>query len=672
MSQSPLPRPLVLGIDTGGTYTDAALLERATGRVLASAKALTSYPDPSAGILGSARALGVPLDRVARVCLSTTLATNALVEGLGARVGLLLLGFSPDLFARPEYACRLPDGPRAFLGGAMTAAGAELAPLDEAAVARTLTEWRGRVDALAVCGIFATRNPEHELRVQALAAETMAVPLVLSHAISDRLDAVARAATCAFNARLLPVVHRFLDALRPALTPLGLAEDVPLFLVRGDGCLMTEDLSRRKPLETFLSGPAASAMGAAYLAGRQRAVVVDVGGTTSDVALLAGGEVLLSREGAVVGGLQTHIPGLHGTTLGLGGDSHVRILPDGSLAVGPRRVVPVSLATRTLGLPAEAARSRTVWQREGLPDYVVGTGCELPDATRLEQSLLEAVREGPLPVEKLAKRLGLASPILLPLARLQAQRAVLPIGPTPTDLLAAVGEITHVDGETARSVAERLAASLEATPEELAERLRATVGATLADAVARTCLARSHPAAIWDRGAATTLEPPRPEAFLALTARLETPLVGLGAPAGRLVPRAAELLGTACIVPTGAEVGGAVGAAVASVRGVVTVTVRAAYGAAGISHYVVHSRLKPEFFEEREPALERARRIAERLAREEALAGPNAEEVTVTFESEESLARDAGGSALWLESSIRATARMVERLGEPDPSGSTR
>lgn len=658
-------RPHVLGIDTGGTYTDAVLLARSTGRVVATAKALTTYPDPSAGIIASVQALGTPLTTVARVCLSTTLATNALVEGLGARVGLLLLGFSPALFARPEYASQLPDGPRAFLPGQMSAGGSELEPLDDEAVERTLAGWRGRVDAVAVCGIFSIRNPEHELRVAEIAREVLPVPLVASHTISDRLDAIARATTCAFNARLLPVVHRFLDALRPALGPLGMAAETPLFLVRGDGCLMTEELSRRKPLETFLSGPASSAMGAAYLAGAQRAVVLDIGGTTSDIALLANGEVLLSHDGAVVGGLRTHIPGLHGTTLGLGGDSHVRPQPDGTLLVGPRRVVPVSLATRTLGLPLSEVRERRVWLSDGLPDFVVATGAEVPDASRLERALLDAVGSVPISVERLARRLELAAPLLLPLSRLLASRALLPIGPTPTDILAAVGEVTHVDPEAARSVAGRLADAIDLDCGELARRLRAEIGAQLADAIARTCLARSHPSAVWEKGAATALEAPQPGAFLELTARLDAPLVGLGAPAGQLVPRAAGLLGTECLIPPGAEVGGAIGAATAAVRGIVRVTVRAAYGTAGISHYVVHSRLRPEFYEEREPALLRAREIAGALAREEALAGEPAgtDGIAVSFEAEESTARDAGGSQLWLESRIRATARVLDAAG---------
>jgi N-methylhydantoinase A/oxoprolinase/acetone carboxylase beta subunit len=247
-----------------------------------------------------------------------------------------------------------------------------------------------------------------------------------------------------------------------------------------------------------------------------------------------------------------------------------------------------------------------------------------------------------------------------------AHRALLPIGPTPTDLLAATGEVTHVDAEVARLVARRLAEGLEIGIEELAERLKDEIAARLADAVARTCVERSHPGARWEGGLATVLEPTPPGAFLGLSAHLNSPVVGLGAPAATLIPRAAARLGTECLVPEGAEVGGAVGAAVAAVRGIVHVTVRAAYGVAGISHYVVHSRLKPEYYEEREPALARARILAEKLARAEALAGTPAgtDGIRVSIDAEESAARDAGGSLLWLETTLRATARITDRVGE--------
>jgi len=651
-------RQCVLGIDAGGTYTDAVLTRADGGRPPRWSKALTTYPDPSGGILESVSALGSDLSHVTRVCLSTTLATNALVEGLGATVGLLLLGFTRHLFETGEYASRLPSGPRDFVAGQMSAAGEELEPLDEAALREVVARRAAEGGAWAVCGIFAVRNPEHELRARQIIGEFSDRPVVCGHLISDKLDAVARAATCALNARLLPGVHSFLAAIRPALGQLGLLETAPIYLVRGDGSLMTEELSRARPLETFFSGPASSAIGAAHLAGVRRAVVVDVGGTTSDVILLADGEVVESPEGALIAGLRTHIPGLHGTTMGLGGDSHLRVEPDASLSIGPRRVVPVSLAVMELGLDRRAVAARVGWGLGGLPDFLRATGPAPPGLTDTERQVVDLVAPGPMSVEEIARRIGLASPTLLPIRRLLACRAVWPIAPTPTDVLAASGRITHLDTASAVAVTKRLASAAGTSLEGLADSVVTAVGRRLAHAVGGTCLARSAHAHIWDRGADVCLLPDTEmpeEPFLRLVPLLGPPIVGLGAPAACFVPEAARLLGTDCLVPEGAEVGGAIGAAVARVRRTATVVVRPVYAVEGIAHYGVHGRSRPELFETKESALARARELATEYALEDA-GEPG---LQVRLETTESAGRDAGGSRLVVEIAGRAVAHLT-------------
>ncbi len=649
----------VLGIDAGGTYTDAVLVRSSDQTIQGWSKALTTYPDPSGGILASVSSLGSDLSRVNRVCLSTTLATNALVEGLGASVGLLLLGLNRRLYATGEFSARLPSGPRAFIGGQMSAAGEEIEPLDEEALREAVARLTGEVSAWAVCGVFAVRNPEHEIRAKDIIAEYSDGPVVCGHLISEKLDAVARAATCALNARLLPVVHAFLGSIRPALGQLGLAEGAPIYLVRGDGSLMTEDLSRARPLETFFSGPASSAIGAAHLAGVDRAMVVDVGGTTSDVVMLVDGAVVESPEGALIAGLRTHIPGLHGATMGLGGDSHLRVAPDRSLAIGPRRVVPVSLATVELGLDPSEAEARAAWSVGGLPDYLRATGPAPDGLTETERRIVELSASRPASLEEITRRVGLASPSLLPIRRLLAQRAVWAIGPTPTDVLAAVGRIAHLSGPTARCVAARLASAAGTTPEGLAERVVATVGRRLAHAVGGTCLARSAPTHLWDQGADACLlsdSELRETPFLDLQPTLRAPIVGLGAPAGCFVPEAARLLGTECRTPEGAQVGGAVGAAVARVRRTATVVVRPVYAVEGVAHYGVHGRARPELFEGKEEAIARARL----LATEYALMDAGDPRLQVRVECTEAAGRDAGGSKLVFEVVVRAIAHLPQ------------
>jgi len=653
---------LVLGIDAGGTYTDAALVTTTDPAVVARGKAPTTWADLTLGIAGAARALGTDLGRVGRVCLSTTLATNTLVEGLGAGVGLLLLGHTQTAMERHGLHARLPDGPREIVTGAMTVYGEPAEDLDEEAVRRAVARWSGTVGAVAVCGMFAIRNPAYELRTAEIVGEEMGCPVVCSHVLSGELNMITRATTCVLNARLLPVVERLLDAVRPALEREGLPQGVPLFLVRGDGTLMTEALARTRPLEVFFSGPASSAIGAAFLAGEDRAVVVDIGGTTSDVTLVDNGVVLLSPEGAVVGGLSTHVPGVHGNTLGLGGDSHLRLQPGGGFTLGPQRVAPVSLAVREHGLDAAEVRTRLLWGHHGLPDYLVRGGPVLRAPSPREEALLDILDSRALSVESVAATLGLPSPTLLPIRRLLADRTVLPIGPTPTDVFAALGEIGHVDDATAAHVAHAVARDLRCTVSELVPRVRERMADTLADAVARTCVARWNPRQVWVRGLDLTLnQPAQAGSFLRATAALTVPLLGVGAPAGAVVPLAAERLGARSVVPTWSEVGGAVGAAVARVRRVATVKVRPLYEAGGIIRFALYSRRSREVFIELEPALARAEELARELAFEDVRGAGrrNDEMVEVSVERSESGAADGWGGSVWLETEVRAVARIV-------------
>ena len=252
--------PILLGIDTGGTYTDAVLFDEESGRVVAAAKALTTRHDLAIGIRGAATAVldgsGADPARIALVSLSTTLATNALVEGQGGRVGLVLLGFDEAAATRAGIADALRSDPCVRIGGGHDAGGHAREPLDLPALDRALSDLEGFVDAYAVTGMFAVRNPGHEITVRDRVRERTGRPVTCSHELSSRLDGPRRAMTCVLNARLVPIVQRLLEASERCIDALGIS--APMMVVRGDGALVSADVARLKPVETILSGPAAS------------------------------------------------------------------------------------------------------------------------------------------------------------------------------------------------------------------------------------------------------------------------------------------------------------------------------------------------------------------------------------------------------------------------------
>jgi N-methylhydantoinase A/oxoprolinase/acetone carboxylase beta subunit len=307
MSQS-FPSPeggtLVIGIDTGGTYTDGVLLDYHTRHVLRACKQLTTRHNLSMGIDAVLQGLQIKdPSAIKMVSVSTTLATNAIVEGKGKRVALLLIGYDPDLVSSFRLAARFATPYYFYFDGGHDLYGQEQAPLDLAAIIAKVEELRGQVDALAISAYFSPLNPSHEMRVYEAIAEKWDMPVVMGHQLSTRLGSVERATTAALNASLLAGLQDFIAAVEQSLAALGVT--APLMVVRGDGTLMSAAFAARSPVETIHSGPAASAIGGRFLSRQDHALVVDVGGTSTDIALIRNGQVAVSDTGATVGDYKT-------------------------------------------------------------------------------------------------------------------------------------------------------------------------------------------------------------------------------------------------------------------------------------------------------------------------------------------------------------------------------
>jgi len=200
---------LVLGIDTGGTYTDGVVFDRVAREVLAKAKSRTTREDLSIGITRVIEAVEFDeLDKIEVVSMSTTLATNAIVEGAGCEVGLIMLGYTPDPNKEIPATCI-----RTVPGG-HNVKGQEKEPFDEAAVREALESMRGQIDAVAVSGYLSVRNPEHELKVKAIVKEVLDVPVVCAHDLTRSLGIYERTVTTVLNAKLMPIIDNLMKSVR--------------------------------------------------------------------------------------------------------------------------------------------------------------------------------------------------------------------------------------------------------------------------------------------------------------------------------------------------------------------------------------------------------------------------------------------------------------------------
>jgi len=666
---------MLLGIDTGGTYCDAVLYDRAAG-VRAAAKALTTKHDLSLCI-GEvmARVLAeIAPGEVQLVSLSTTLATNAVVEGHGAPVCLILIGYDEGALQRASLGAAIGRDPLVFLAGGHGPLGDEQAPLDEDGARRAVAQYAGAVEAFAVAGYFSVRNPAHELWVRDLVRETTGLPVTCAHELTSNLDAPRRALTAVLNARLIPQIQTLVLAVRARMKALGVAS--PLMVVKGDGSLITDEVALTCPVETILSGPAASVVGAQALSGEADMVVSDIGGTTTDIAVLRGGRPVLDMKGAEVGGWRTMVEAISVHTFGLGGDSDLRLAderwPDGpGLEAGPRRVVPLSLlADQHPGVLAELqAQARQERPKDWDGRFALRLRSADPASlSPAERRLWEALSEGPRPLNELLRNFA----AMLPLTRLVERGLAIYGGFTPSDAAHVLGQQRDWSLEAARlgaallarrGLAERRLPDL--TVEQLAELALERVVVRSGEVLVEALLAEEGERPLETgkgpgrRLVGRALQPAaqRQSGLLAPRVGLTVPLVAVGAPAATYYPALAERLGARHLVPPHAEVCNAVGA----VAGGVSQRVRVLVTAPAEHRYRVHLPDGLRDFTDRAAALALARQAAGELARSQALAA-GAVNPKTELEEIERIAEMAGSDSIFVEAEVIATAAGRPRL----------
>ncbi len=323
---------MLIGIDVGGTTTDAVLVEN--GKVVRSAYVPTEHDDLLGCLLLALDQLtnGVPLHQIERIVLSTTLITNMIAEGKTDPVGLMLIpgpGTNPH-----EY--HLGQDVQ-ILEGAIDYRGREIQPLNESQINASIQELAKKgFQKVAVIGKFGQRNHAHELKIAEILTKTLpGVQIELGHRVSGQLNFPRRAATTVLTAATKEKYKEFADQISGALKQRKIT--APVYILKADGGTMPLDKSLAMPVETIFSGPAASIMGVmALMPTSQTSVVVDIGGTTTDLALILSGKPLLTSKGARVNCQLTQIRAFAVKSVPIGGDSAIDAY-DSSLTLGPHR-----------------------------------------------------------------------------------------------------------------------------------------------------------------------------------------------------------------------------------------------------------------------------------------------------------------------------------------------
>lgn len=555
-----------LGVDAGGTYTDAAVYNFKDKVLSCKNKALTTKWDFSIGIDQAISKLKKDiLGRIELVAVSTTLATNAIVEGEGQKAGLILMsgnGMVSDQL--------ITHFPRIHVKGRMSIEGKPTEPIDPDEIrqkARQMIENNG-VKAFAVSGFAGTKNPSHELEVKRILQQETGMVVSCGHELSDLLNFVVRAQTAVLNARIIPRMIRFFKALDSVLKKRGIK--APVMVVKGDGTLMPSSMARQRPVETILSGPAASAAGAKLLTGLKDAMVVDIGGTTTDTADLAEGMVNVCESGARVGGFDTHVKALNMRTIGLGGDSLICWHKE-KLLLGPRRVAPMVWADDQTKQGVDQAlkfmESRLKSNSRVVLSQIVLTAVKgkFPfNPTQEERNLYKILIERPYALEELAQPLNLLSARFLSFQRLEESGLIQRCGLTPTDILHVTGRFNKWNPGAARRMVKIVAAISKNDPEKFIATVLERLEKDLAKELLRKQLAKDVNV---DEDKETELSRHLMECILSgkkttyyINVRLENPIIGIGAPVHYFLPKAGKRLSAEVIIPEHADVANAAGA----------------------------------------------------------------------------------------------------------------
>ncbi|HHX24401.1 MAG: hydantoinase/oxoprolinase family protein [Tepidanaerobacteraceae bacterium] len=324
---------MIIGLDMGGTNVDAVLLH--DGEIIEAIKSPTDYTnlldsvwEPLRLLISKARA-----SQIKRIILSTTISTNAIIEQKIDPVGMIIQ-CGPGL--QKDFLCC--GKKNVFISGYIDHRGKEISPLDTREIEQVVKDFKEEgISAVSVTGKFSVRNGKHEINIYNMLKDRFH-PITLGHTLSGKLNFPRRVFTSFYNSAVSSTFHRFSENILKALKREKIY--VPIFILKADGGTMSLEFGNKQPVQTILSGPAASVMGGqAFLSTNKDAVFLDIGGTTTDISFLANGVPLFEPLGIKIGAFPTLVRALYSASIGVGGDSQVSI-KDNKILIGPKRQGP--------------------------------------------------------------------------------------------------------------------------------------------------------------------------------------------------------------------------------------------------------------------------------------------------------------------------------------------
>lgn len=663
-----------IGIDTGGTCTDAVVYRFGDKKILATAKTPTTHGALHEGI-------GAVLDKLPRelvdqaevIALSTTLATNACVENKGGRAKLIFFGVKKANVERVgrDYGLTSDDS-IIFVDCKTRPSGEAVEEPDWDMFEENIHEWLDDTDAVGVVEMYANRSGAgYEKKAAEIIKREIGIPVVCGYTLFSESNIIKRGASALLNARLIFVIDTFLKAVKRALKERDI--NTPFVIVRSDGSLMTGEFTALRPVETLLCGPVASVMGASELSDERDAMVVDIGGTTTDIAFIKDGSPQRVKSGVRIGNWDTFVKGLFVDTFGLGGDSGVVIdTMTGRLEIQNSKVMPICMAAERW--PSlirylereDAGRSRVNNQQKNI--YVALRDISDNSYYTEKEKFMISLFDEPRSLEFIKNTTG---EMILEshLERLIFEGAIIRCGITPTDVMHYKGDFTAYNCEASKTGLSIMARVAGTTTDEIADLIYDEFKRKLYNNIVRILVEDAFPD-IRAEGVGDQLKKlindsydqaktGKPNVFLRTAISTPATLIGVGAPTALFLPDVGRLLNTKVVSSTYSYVANALGAVVGNVSASMSMEIRYqhendTYTVFGLGHRSICDTLNE--------AKELARDIAEKAAAEEAEErGADPDSLELSADEKENIAETEFGT-LYMGYKITVTASGKLRL----------
>ena len=499
-----------------------------------------------------------------------------------------------------------------------------------------------------VSGLFSVFNHLHEVEIKRMIRERYDIPVVMGHELTGELGIYERTVTAVLNAGLIPVLRDFLRKVQEIMVRRGIK--APIMVFKGDGTLMNLKAARERPVDTILSGPAASAMGGKLLSGHEDCIVVDIGGTSTDIAVIEGGRSKISAAGAIVGSWPTRVEAVNVWTVGLGGDSEIRPSKKG-LKIGPQRVTPLCFAKGIF--PEVVDRMKEL----GEARFLSATPRTFDHPSPYEKMIIDHLRaNGPKTFGELKEAFEEMYLIERHIGSLLSRGAIEGIGLTPTDVLHATGAYTEGDVGAAKLGVKMFSIALHMKEDEFTSKIMTMVSSRIAEEVLKKMMSDELgelPKSEALQRIIHNMSGRRSFPNLRLNVKIDHPLVGLGGPARAFISPLAEIMDVKVTIPDNYDVGNAIGAVCGQVSEFVDVFVYPREK--GYAVYSVFST--PIYYTTHYDAISKAKEMASFYALERARnAGGFNLQVEMKLEEDIEYSRSALGEDKLVEMRVRARA----------------